>query len=316
MIVYVAYAVLFVMGQIPSHLTAQNQVWPKQGATWIYSYQFIQEGIVKYYYEKDTVFQGKTCQKIKSIAKSKIMDQFGNYHYSTNSNGEYFFYSLNDSVFFFDHQRNQFEFAFDFSVKTNDKWNRDLSNVTTGCTENDEVLIQKVSDTLINGKTIRMIQLMDSGQSNYYKQSGFVLGRIGNYYAANEVAGVFYPIGWKCGVPDDRNSYDLLTYSDNEWSFSPKGVDGEKEFNQLSLNSLVQSSWNVFPNPGNEKVSIEHQGQISTISVFNSIGIEVVVPMIKVNPTRFELDMTAVPNGTYFITDKETGSVTQWIKMK
>jgi hypothetical protein len=69
--------------------------------------------------------------------------------------------------------------------------------------------------------------------------------------------------------------------------------------NALSINDFELSSFNYYPNPVNDKLSLRAQNTIQNVSVYNMLGQEVI--RTSPNMSSDELDMSNLESGAYFV---------------
>lgn len=286
---------------------SQNQIWPKKGATWIYQNDLFIKLLLKFKYTKDTLINGVNCQQI-SVEKKEQYEPTDAVVYSKRN-----FYSkcVGDSVFLAFSDSTNFEFIFDFSTSKNTKWLRENEKFSS-CSDTSITRIDSLSTKLINGKNLQVIYL-HSELNAANKQGGMIYDRLGQYN--NGVCEMFYPYNGECSGVIDWYDFVLLSYKDDEWSFIPNGVNGEEVFNTLSLKAMKGLSFSVYPNPVKEILHIDYQGSDNEFNVINSLGTKMNINPIKSFQQTVEWDVSHYPEGIYFIQNRETGEVIQWVKL-
>lgn len=91
------------------------QTFAPVGATWYYDEGFAFSGdisFMKFVSEKDTLIEGKLCQKIVKYRRSGCID----------SRDIEFLSSVDDTIYFFNPVVNKFEILYNFDANKGDKW--------------------------------------------------------------------------------------------------------------------------------------------------------------------------------------------------
>lgn len=109
------------------------------------------------------------------------------------------------------------------------------------------------------------------------------------------------------GDEDDEILQDCLRW------FSPFATDGNCQ--PLSLNEITQNTFTVFPNPGNNQITVTAADEIDGIRAINCLG-QVVFQKANVGDTSIQLDVSNLAEGIYIIevTQGNNISFTKWIK--
>jgi len=300
------FTVLFIAGFLSTQLSAQNQVWPKPGATWIYQNDLFLKLLLKFKYTKDTIIDGVNCQQISLERKQ----QYEPYDPVTYNKSYIYSKSVGDSVYLSFDLTKGFDFMFDFSVTKNTTWKRENTEFTS-CSDTSVTTIDSVSSKTINGKNLQVLYV-HSEENASSKQGGTIYERLGHYN--NGICQMFYPYNGNCGGVTDWYAFVLLSYEDKDWNFHPNGVNGEETFRTLGIENTFSTSMNIYPNPASEQLFIQGMDEITEFTLFNSIGVEVKLEAYKRNNGTVEFNVAAYPKGLYYIQNKNTGEVVQWIK--
>ncbi|TAL70156.1 MAG: T9SS type A sorting domain-containing protein [Bacteroidetes bacterium] len=102
--------------------------------------------------------------------------------------------------------------------------------------------------------------------------------------------------------PDDEGNIWIGTYNDGIFKYKPSPNAVYEEF----INT--RNSVSLYPNPSNYSVFIsDYLSHYSELKLINSFGLEIKIPnnWIKENINNYELDVSSLSNGLYFIVFKE-----------
>ena len=106
-----------------------------------------------------------------------------------------------------------------------------------------------------------------------------------------------------CSIPDP------ITFASMGWPNVHVVMNVKGTGDTAGLNDLQLVSFNYYPNPVKEKLMMNAEENISSVSIYNILGQE--VKSIKPQELNAELDLSLLPSGTYLVkafVNEKTGS--------
>jgi hypothetical protein len=262
-------------------LSAQTSDFAPLGAKWHYSEEaFIPPpfGVFPRVVEvvEKVQYQGKLCSKLVGIGSETL------------PNPTYFF-SQNDSVFFYSLLTSRFELLYDFTATAGDSWIIDGLNSPTGI-KSINVLVDSVGQVMVSGETCK-VQFISSNDLLFFDWGNVIIEGIGCTNFLTPDYGLYEggPIGIRC-YEDATTDLHFVSYPcDTTIMIS-------------STNALETApNFSIFPNPTREYLNIIADDVLSgaTVEVYNSLGI------LQITHTLLQGGNSTVvveklPSGLYF----------------
>ncbi len=248
---FISFAGLFLL---LISMNGQNK-WAPEGAKWYYTEHTINPEVISYTLIKsidDTLIKKKTCKKLEETNRYQGMTIDTVYHYM---------YSENDSVFFFNKEKNDFCLLYDFSAKEGD-------TIKLHCfSENEQpyltVIVDSVKEIMIND-SLFMKQYVTSGDGLFIGFGNYNIENIGNDY-------YMFP------TYDGNTKGPLRCYSDSVFGKykNPKFTynDCDKVISSIK-DKKKESEVNIYPNPAQDFFYIESVEKCHnfTIEVYDILG--------------------------------------------
>lgn len=233
-------------------MQTQAQInFPAGGADWHYEveiFSFFGPSTytnVEVKYTHDTLWMGKTV---------KVIDNVTYYNYCSPSSGSTFFYSSNDSVFFYNSQTlNQWQLLYSFGTPPGQSWQFRLENATNGV-DTVNVKVDSVKNTLLNSISFKTLFVTYTEKNpSLPPYHSVIYDRMGDTtYLFNFVPDVY-------GLCDGgQNFKGVLCYSDS--SFALYKPDTTKSCNYVNTNIQSFNKLNfipIYPNPTTGIFTIE-----------------------------------------------------------
>ena len=296
--------ILFVLLMlIAARMSGQNEFAPV-GAEWHYNYNFFwTSGYVLIESVSDTIIDNIECRKLsKSIAQydqiqDKIYEGIFGYEYMT---------QINDSVMIY--VDGVFKKLYDFSAEIGD-------TIIIPALEHHEeytygtAVVTGKGVMEFEGDSLKYIDLKQPEDwedspwkfscyhdySNDYYNTVRICEKIGN------ISGYLLPE--KCFIADDEEGGALRCYSDEELNvkFSDEECDyvpHKDNVNEISASDMVK----IYPNPANDKISIELTEENNTIDTYDNIGRK--ISSFQTNNKIINIDISEYPSGLYLIVIK------------
>jgi hypothetical protein len=275
----------------------QDTTWAATGATWIYNQiSMTTISMFKMRYEKDTIIHNQPVKQIRTSHLTNLMPPQTDF-FETQIGFDYF-YQSNDTVYWLNN--GNFEPLYIFSEQIGTQWKINKSSWETYACDttiiSDSVRVQNVSDTLIDGQWLTLLDLENT--ENHF--------RIGNLYKNIGAATSPFPVMDfdSCMIINGAigNISDLVCYYD-----SIRGLVSFHPFTDcntlLTVNTKAvisrDSEINFYPNPAydvlNIAVEIEENWQVI---IFDFLG-KVVLENHQLNSNQ--LNINFLPKGIYFV---------------
>ncbi len=235
--------------------TLKAQIWAPSGAEWYYEASlFMDNAYIHIQYVKDTIIQDSA--KYAQGIECQVLRKTRYYSHSSGIQnhvlGHEYTYATEDKVFIY--RNNMFYTLYNFAANVGDEWEVPYSyDVGPDCAEGRVRVVSK-GDTLINGETLRYIQLEPiNGYS--WGIYGLVIEKIGPVQ--------HYMLPEQNCIMDLFEGQNLRCYSDYEMSFSTGTVS---DCDYLDIDDVQkQQLFAIQPNPANTHININntHAGQLS-----------------------------------------------------
>ena len=279
------------------------QSFGSQNAQWVYDYNRMGgPGVTKFKIDRDTTVNGVTYQRMQKVAIRE------------NSNGEIvhypripFYLRQDNGIVLYTGDFTFEDTLFNFDAGIGDSWTlpRRRDN------DDDFFLKYSVVDTFqvnFNGVPVlsQAIEIVNSSSPTIFKDT--LIKDIGS---RNQLIVLF---DWpppdieggdrgvlRCFSNDELGAVDFLPF--HEASLYADNLSGfEYDCDVLSSTEGAQSSsfFSVFPNPTNQFLTIASSEQrINQIAIYNMNG--VLVNNYELDHTQYELDVSHLPAGVYFV---------------
>jgi hypothetical protein len=280
---------LFVVICVP--FNSHSQSFAPIGSEWYYRERFAFMGdidYVKFYAQKDTIINNQSCRKVIKRHRIDCLER-GYVEY---------FYTRNDSVFYFEKDIDDFQLLYDFSAEKGDSWTIKLVNRDTPVMF--AIQVDSTSITTINNIDLKTLHVtyVDPDSTNY---KSIIVDRIGD---------LDYMFNWQhwFNQPCDANlSAGLSCYSD-----SIVGLYSLRNSLQCDyINSLAPTetkhSIYVYPNPTKNIIHISTSSpDTKEVDIFNLNGNLLCSEIIS---SDYTINLENMPDGHYFIVVKIKGTI-------
>ncbi len=275
----------------------QDTTWAAPGATWIYNQiSMTMVSMFKMTYEKDTIIYNQPVKQIRTSNLTNLMPPQTTF-FETQT-GFFYFYQSNDTVYWLNN--GNFEPIYIFSEQVGTQWKINKPYWETYDCDmtivSDSIRIQNVSDTLIDGQWLTLLELKNTdnhfGIGNLYKNIGAVTSP--------------FPVMDfdSCMIIDGAvgNISELVCYYD-----SIRGLVSFEPFTDcntlLTVNTKAViskgSEINFYPNPVYDVLNIEIEIEENwQVRIFDFSG-KVVLQNHQLNSNQ--LNINFLPKGIYFI---------------
>lgn len=257
--------------------------WAEKGAEWFYSYNYgSTTGYVHIYPAGDTLIDGILC---KVLIKEKVVKDYFSSNIDTLIIGKEYTYLDEDKVFVY--RQGSFFVLYDFGTSVGSKWEVAGNINFPMCNPTDSVRVKGVSDSLVNGFSLRFIDIKTPEFGDAWGFEGNLLERVGS---------LWYMFPEPYCVTDVGEGGQLRCFRDDEFgliNFSGIPCDFVVGLEE-KRNGVLYS---VFPNPSNGTISVS--GYQGSWSLVNAMG-EILRLGVVSSPVLSELDLNLVP-GFYLL---------------
>lgn len=238
--------------------------FPAPGASWHYDYvHFWVEGYIHITYVGDTMINNKTVGKLQKDGyyyNHELQHQFHRDH------GYEYMYADSDRVYVYRH--NQFYVLWDFSAAPGDSWVIPES-FFAGCDSTALVTVEATGDTIINGLTLRYLELEynfnhEEVQWAYY---GLIVERIGPIQD--------YLMPHPTCLADVFEGGPLRCYSDDGFGLYESGIAEACDYLVGLGENKSASGFSMAPNPAKDEIRLHFDLSVSgdvLIEVFGMDG--------------------------------------------
>ncbi|MBI3233709.1 MAG: T9SS type A sorting domain-containing protein [Bacteroidetes bacterium] len=259
-----------------------SQSWCKAGATWRYGYgTFGAVGYTEVNVQKDTVFNGISCQKMEERNRyySNQSQQFGDY-----------------SRFFYVHEDNGIVKCYDDYKKT---WDTLYNfNLVPGDSSPIYGSVKKfyATDTghaVVNGANLKWIK----GNYHAFNQTNIdtIFERIGHIYIYPFEPGIDY---------FDGDYHNLCDYFDSCFTnLNPNSAICTKLPNGIKEPTL-ESKLHIYPNPTNGSLTLElneSQIKVTELNIYNLVGEKIYTNLIAPNTSHLSVNASYLIPGIYIL---------------
>ena len=216
--------------------------------------------------------------------------------------GRTFFYSSNDSVFFYNSKTlNQWQLLYSFNTPVGQSWQfrlQDYSGIDT-----IEVKVDSVKNTLINSVSLKTLyvsytEFLGSGKNGVYGHS-VIYDRIGDIKYILDVQSADQATEDPCYMPY------FLCYSDSLLGMYQ--ADSGMACNYSNPAGIEQFTGNngqvtIWPNPASTNLQVAvSSGQIAGVRMYDVLGNGISAGHVELVETSAQLDVSNLTNGVYFI---------------
>jgi len=266
------------------------QTWAPTGATWYYSQTHYFSSLVDYYRIEsigDTTINGISCrilQKNTTTCDIRPIKEF--------------MYDINNRVYFWDNDLQNFQMLYNFDAQPGDSWNIELG-LSISDRDTMHVTVDSIAIETINGFNKKILFLTCYSYSGWWNAAG------GGPFKVIEGIGctakMFY---WDFGACDGNWAGPIRCYED--------GVIGVVDFDtNLSCDTIYYTgieeyssefNFTIFPNPIESEMFVQQTRDKffpSTFKLINLVGENVLSG--ELNDEKNRIDLSAISSGTYFI---------------
>ena len=284
-------------------LCINAQVWVDSGSIWHYDYSNLSTGgYVKYVYEKDTLIQNKLCQKISKSTMNFYFDINGILHYSGETQwGANFTYTSGDTVFYY--RDNQFFVMYNFGSSVGDTWIVSTTNEYGFCNDTSSVEVTETGTMLINGISLRYINLRPTPNSLVGLKGKYV-ERIGCISTGIDDLQTLFPSEYQCDsfpYEEEFPLYQFRCFEDQSFPlYNVANDDCEALFEHVGIQQTDNIVFNCYPNPTEGMVKInttftDHY----TLELYTVLGTR--LQKFETTQNFSTIDISHLPNGVYFL---------------
>lgn len=301
-------------------LAGTGQVWIDPGAVWHYDYWTIGSGgFLKMEYEKDTMIQGRTCQKIITHVYTFGMDQWGKIFLLGKFRWPDEFTTVSgDTVFYW--RDNQFFVLYNFGAAIGDQWIVSVGNpggFSEKCDDTSRVMVTDTGHVAINGKSYRYITLEPTSNSpvglvgTYAERFGMMNTTYNNFQ-------YMFPYGFQCDSITAIVEWYFTRFKcfqDSSFAlYNPFTEDCEHILKTIGIEEVEEQRVTVYPNPTSGTVYIANavEGD-KLIEVFNYQG--ALVKRHRLSGTESHINLSDLPGGVYFMLLKTESAEVQSFKI-
>ena len=282
---------------ISATINVNAQTWIDEGATWHYEWnETFAGGVIKIEYQKDTVINGLSCEKLVGTEYSLVLTGSNTMGIDTSSYDVGYTYSNGDTVFYY--VNGDFHILYNFGAQPGDTWDLGVDTNNLMCSTSI-VQVDSIGTININSQSYRWISVHPQPGSSV-GLSGKIIERFGS------VQGYLFPTGMMCDtldssiIVDGIRSYSFNCFQDNSFSlYNVSANDCDYIFLDVGMEKH-RPSFNVYPNPFSDQLTLEFDKHSNyQIKVFDLIGKELM--MMNVVGSSHVLSTSHLPAGVYVI---------------
>ncbi len=283
----------------------KGQVWVQPGAVWHYDYWLPLNGFDKMEYEKDTLIQGRICQKITTmdywfvknhlgqtvlIGPSKLKDQF------TSVSG--------DTVFWWNN--NNFFVLYNFGASIGDNWVVSVVNpggTYAECDDTSRIFVTDTGSVVINSVRYRTITLEPSSNSAIGFRGKYV-ERFGLMSTVYDQFQTLFPDRYQCDsitAVVDWAFFRFKCFQDSTFPlYNPHTQDCEHLLKTIGIDEPEAEPVSIFPNPTSGDIFIYDKIKREKIAdVYSYQG--VLIQRFYLSKEDSRINLSEFPAGVYFI---------------
>jgi hypothetical protein len=284
----------------------KSQVWVQPGAVWHYDYWFPGVGgFLKMEYEKDTLIQGRVCQKITTLDYKFMHNQYGQtILLGPHKNADQFTSVSGDTVFWW--SNNDFFVLYNFGASIGDNWIVSLVNpggLSAKCDDTSRLFVTDTGSMVLNSVRYRTITVEPSPNASIGIK-GVIVERFG---LVNTDWGEFqtlFPYGYQCdslAAVVDWGWFRFKCFQDNAFPLYNPFTEGcEHLLTTIGMEEPEFLPVKLYPNPTSGLLMIHTPGHPEKMAeVYNFQG-----AMVKTLVLRDEvssIDLSDLPKGIYWI---------------
>jgi hypothetical protein len=296
-----------------------GQVWIDTGAVWHYDYWTIGSGgFLKMEYEKDTMIQGRTCQKIITHDYTFGMDQWGKIFLLGKFRWPDEFTTVSgDTVFYW--RNNEFYVLYNFGASIGDHWIVSVVNpggMTDGCDDTSRVLVTDTCHVMIGGKSYRTITLEPFPNAavglmgTYVERFGLISTDYWNFQ-------YMFPMGYQCDSMAHIVEWYFLRFKcfqDRSFPLYKPLPEGCEHLLTIGMDEPDKQSFSVYPNPTIGAVYIsDPMNRDKTVEVFNYQG--AMAKSVRLSGNKNIVNLSELPPGVYLVVIKSEHAEVQTFKI-
>lgn len=276
---------------------ASAQVWISPNAVWHYNFAEYSgtsiEGFYRYWYDHDTIIDGKNCQAI-NCKSYEFLTWPSVEFYDSSAIWTNYTYVSNDTVYY----RNNDEFfvLFDFGASIGDTWIISTTNNGWGdCNDTSRVEVADTGSVILNGQSFRTITLEPVAGSSF-AMSGVYNEKFG--MIGTDTPWHLFPRADVCDSMTIVEWYYLTfkCFEDDSFSlYNPSGNDCEYLLTHLDAGYQEQHLFTIYPNPTADMIHIDspENGVLQIISLSGQL-----VASFEVNISD-DISLSCLNSGTY-----------------
>ena len=284
-------------------LCINAQVWVDSGAVWHYDYSNLSTGgYVKYVYEKDTLILNKVCQKISKSTMDFYFDINGILHYWGETKwGSNYTYVSGDTVFYY--RDNQFFVMYNFGASVGDTWIVSTTNEYGFCNDTSSVEVTETGTMLINGISLRYINLRPTPNSLVGLKGKYV-ERIGCISTGIDDLQTLFPSEYQCDsfpYEEEFPLYQFRCFEDQSFPlYNVANEDCEALFEHVGIQQTNNIQFNCYPNPTEGIININTSiAENYTIDLYTIQGS--FIQSYNNNLKTSTIDISKLPTGIYLL---------------
>ena len=276
--------VCFIVSLVMFKAHAQT-VFAPQGSEWHY-FRTGEPPLynIKFSTEKDTLYKGHYCSKVNGI--KTYLDGTKEIQ-KTN-----YFYTSNDTVFYYHDSLNDFTPLYVYNVKVGDTLTFVGPTKTYGSTKFYKVVVSKLDTTIFDGIPLRTVYV-----NVIVPVAGYGIKwteRFGGYYVANIIAII--------GPTTADHEEWLRCYHDNDIDEKFTTDTWDCDYIATSIkNQNLLTKVSIYPNPTKDKLNIElgqqlSQTQISILSIDGQV-----IHRYELSPKSSAINIEDLAHGIYVL---------------
>jgi len=292
-------------------IKAQNSFqWADSGAVWHLAYTaFVGPGYQKMMYEKDTIINNQSCQKIYREAQIRVYNGGGVYTLTpVFPEPPYFLYKSNDTIF--SYHQNSFHMAFKTNAAVGEIW--DLGNYSGFANSiHAFVKVDSVFFQTYNGVSLRNIKVHhcdangDSLDMNSTTDTIAYSGLLG-YMSAGIINEKFGPMQGFNGInhtslnlfADEYMPSALTCYQSATFPFIQ--FNSSDCFNNIfvGIDDPIKNAIQIYPNPAHAQIAINNKAG-ETLVISDITG--KIVLQKQLQTEKENIDIAQLANGIYLV---------------
>ncbi|MFT6982070.1 MAG: hypothetical protein ACJAUD_000837 [Crocinitomicaceae bacterium] len=274
---------------------SSSQVWVEDNATWHYDFGGgWSGGFMKLYDNGDTLLAGENSTIIQHDMYQFGFDQFNTLFFiGMTPGGEYYTYSVGDSVFWW--TNGGYQLLWDFDAQVNDSWIIDISPA-------GQYLCDDTSRVRVVDNGIESIQGVNYRYIDLEPVTGALYQMHGRYYERFGGGDFLFPLPYDCDstIIVDYYLYEgLKCFEDDSLFYNPTSEDCQYYLTQVELGLDHESflSLQINPNPATDEIQFSGI-QAQSVEIVDGSGKIYLSEKVEANQT---VNVSSLPSGFYFI---------------